>query len=95
MAVVVKVPLGFLPATGGRLLVTVEAATVGEAIDALAAAYPDLAGRIRDPGTQGPRPLRRGVKAFVAGTDVKRLDGLATRLRDGDRVDVVAAISGG
>jgi molybdopterin converting factor small subunit len=95
MAVTVKVPLGFLSATGGRLLVTVEAATVGDALDALASLYPGLAGKLRDAGTEGPRPLRRGVKAFVGGTDVRRLAGLSTPLRDGDRVDVVAAISGG
>ena len=95
MPVTVKIPLGFLSATGGRLLVDVEAGTVAEALDAVVAAYPDLAGKIRDAGPGGSGGLRRGVRVFVGRQDIRRTQGLATVVHDGDRVAVVAAVSGG
>ena len=95
MPVTVKIPLGFLSATGGRLLVDVEARTVAEALDAVVAAYPDLAGKIREAAPGAGGALRRGVRVFVGAQDIRRAQELATAVRDGDRVSVVAAISGG
>ena len=95
MPVTVKVPLGFLSATGGRQHVDADGRTVGEVLDSLVAAFPDLAGKIRETAPDGERPLRRGVRVFVGALDIRRAEGLATAVRDGDRVAVVAAISGG
>jgi molybdopterin converting factor small subunit len=67
--------------------VTVEAATVAEAIDRLEERWPGLRDRLCEPG---PR-LRRHINVYV---DRERAD-LATTLGDGSRVDVIAAISGG
>ncbi len=67
--------------------VTVEAATVAEAIDRLEERWPGLRDRLCEPGPS----LRRHINVYV---DRERAD-LATRLDDGSRVDVIAAISGG
>jgi molybdopterin converting factor small subunit len=67
--------------------VTVEAATVAEAIDLLEERWPGLRDRLCEPGPS----LRRHINVYV---DRERAD-LATTLDDGSRVDVIAAISGG
>ena len=97
MPIDVKVPLGFLHLTGGRLRVEVEAATVGLALESLVRDSPSLAGMLteEDAGGGESARLKRGVRVFVNGRDVRRLDRLDTALADGDRVAVVAAISGG
>ena len=65
----------------------VDAATVADALAELDARFPGLRDRICEPG---PR-LRRHIHVYV---DRERAD-LASPLRGGARVDVIAAISGG
>jgi len=65
----------------------VEAATVNEAIDRLNERWPGLRDRLVEPGPQ----LRPHINVYV---DRER-GGLDTKLADGSRLDVIAAISGG
>jgi molybdopterin synthase sulfur carrier subunit len=67
--------------------IEVEADTVGGAIDQLDERWPGLRDRLCEPGPA----LRRHINVYV---DRERAD-LATALRAGSRVDVIAAISGG
>jgi molybdopterin synthase sulfur carrier subunit len=67
--------------------VTIEAGTVGEAIDRLEERWPGLRDRLCEPGPT----LRRHINVYV---DRERAD-LSTPLGAGSRVDVIAAISGG
>src|SRR5919201_325399 len=60
--------------------VTVEGATVGEALDNFEAAYPGLKGCLRD--EQGS--IAPYVSVFVDGEDVRRLDGLNTPVDGAD-----------
>ncbi|GAB4098653.1 MoaD/ThiS family protein [Sinomonas halotolerans] len=94
MAVTVVVPSVLAAAAGGRSSLEVpaaEARTVGEALDAVGREYPILGRRLRNErGT-----LRRHVNAYVGGEDVRRLEGLATPVRDGQEVLVVQSIAGG
>lgn len=82
-----------LPPTLPRLFgdlprrVEVDAASVGEAIDALEARWPGLRDRLCEPGPA----LRPHIHVYV---DRERA-ALETALRPGSRLDVVAAISGG
>jgi molybdopterin synthase sulfur carrier subunit len=69
---------------------TVEGATVGEALDNLEAAYPGLKGCLRD--EQGS--IAPFVSVFVDGKDVRRLDGLNTPV-DGADLSIVPAAAGG
>lgn len=91
MAVTVRVPTQLRALTGGAGEVAVEATTVGEALKALDAAHPGLAGRVFDPGGQ----LRRFVNVFVADEDIRFKDGLDTPVADGETVSIVPAVAGG
>jgi len=65
----------------------VDATTVDEAIERLNEQWPGMRDRLCEPGPQ----LRRHINVYV---DRERA-GLDTRIEDGSRVDVIAAISGG
>ncbi len=71
--------------------VEAEGATVGEALAALAAEYPDLKHQIYEDDAK----LRGFVNVFVDGTNIKKLDGLATPVAPGAVVTLVPAIAGG
>ena len=94
VGVVVRVPGALRNLCGGagslpfRLLAP---ATVSDVVDAIGRSHPPLERRIRD--EQGV--LRPHVNLFVGDDDVRALDGLATVLRPGTELSILAAISGG
>jgi molybdopterin converting factor small subunit len=90
MASTIRIPSALRATTGGQARVSVEAATVGEALDTLEADYPALKGRLRD--DQGS--VARFINLFVGGEDVRLLDGLSTPL-DGAELSIVPAVAGG
>lgn len=72
---------------------TVEAngGSVRSILDELEGKYPRLTGKIRDEtGT-----IRRFVRVFVNGDDVRGLQGLDTPVAGADRVDILHSIAGG
>lgn len=71
---------------------TVDAATVGEAIDELAERYgDDFSDQLLDDDGE----LRRFVNLYVNGDDVRHGDGLDTPIEEDDEVSVLPAVSGG
>jgi molybdopterin converting factor small subunit len=76
---------------GGTRKVTIEASTVGEALDALPAAAPGLRERIRD--EQGR--IRAHLNVFHNEEEIGGAGGESSSLRDGDVVHLVPAMSGG
>ena len=76
---------------GGARDVTLDAATLREALEALIRAHPSLAERMRDEHGR----LRRHLSLFVNDEDARFLGGEDTRLSDGDIVHVIPALSGG
>lgn len=70
---------------------TVTGRSVAEALDSLDAQFPGLADRIR---TELNEP-RKHILIYVNDTEVRELDGLRTALKDGDKLFIVAAVSGG
>lgn len=76
---------------GGTRDVTLEAATLREALEALVRAHPTLAERLRDEHGR----LRRHLSLFVNEEDARFLGGEDTTLSDGDIVHVIPALSGG
>jgi len=90
MSVTVKIPTQLRVATGGQSEVEVEGSNVGEALDAVFAAYGDLRERITQDGT-----LRRFVNVYVSGEDIRFQQGLETQINEGDEVTILPAVAGG
>jgi sulfur-carrier protein len=90
MSVTVKIPTQLRAATGGEAEVEVEGSNVGEALDAVFAAYGDLRERITQDGT-----LRRFVNVYVEGEDIRFQQGLETAINEGDEVTILPAVAGG
>ena len=90
MSVTVKIPTQLRPATDGEAVAEVDGATVGEVLDALYDRYAELRSRIAEDGG-----LRRFVNVYVGDEDIRFLDGLETRVSDGDVVTILPAVAGG
>ena len=91
MAVRVKIPTQLRAAAGGAAEASVAGGTVGEVLDALYAEHGELRARIA--GDDGE--LRRFVNVYLAGEDIRFLDGLATPVPDGSEVTILPAVAGG
>lgn len=74
----------------GRKEFTVDGATVGAVVEALATDHPVVAERVLDDGT-----VRGQVQVFVDGRKIGPLDGLETALEGDERVQITEAMSGG
>ncbi|GAA0193757.1 ubiquitin-like small modifier protein 1 [Halobaculum roseum] len=68
-----------------------DAATVGEALDALVDAYPALAARVLDEDGD----LRGHVNLLRNGRDVREAEGLDTSVDDDDELALFPPVSGG
>jgi molybdopterin synthase sulfur carrier subunit len=90
MSVRVKIPTQLREATDGESVAEVDGSTVGEVLDALYTRYGELRSRIAEDGG-----LRRFVNVYVAGEDIRFLDGLETSVNDGDEVTILPAVAGG
>lgn len=87
---IIKLPTQLRDVAGGNAEVTVEGATVGEALEALFGQYEELRGRITEDGE-----LRRFVNVYLAGEDIRYLDGLETALPAGAELTILPAVAGG
>jgi sulfur-carrier protein len=91
MAVLVKIPAQLRSAAGGAAETEVDGATVQEVLDGLSERFEELRGRIYDEdGT-----LRRFVNVYLAGEDIRFLNGLATPVADGSELTILPAVAGG
>jgi MoaD family protein len=91
MAVTVYVPTPFRRATNNKDRVNVEADSVGEALDGLEKTYEGLRGLVRtEDGEVHPH-----VNIYVNSEAIEALQGLGTRLQDGDEVTIIPALAGG
>ncbi|MDQ3777785.1 MAG: MoaD/ThiS family protein [Actinomycetota bacterium] len=84
--VVVRLPSLLAAQAGGRATFDLEAETVGQALRELPVA--DL---LLDESGE----LRRLVNVYLDGEDIRRRDGLNTRLDGADELRVIAAVAGG
>jgi sulfur-carrier protein len=91
MAVVVKIPTQLRAAAGGEAETQVDGATVQEVLDGLFDRFGELRTRLYD--EQGS--LRRFVNVYLAGEDIRFLDGLATPVKDGAELTILPAVAGG
>jgi MoaD family protein len=91
MTVVVKIPTQLRAAAGGEAQAEVEGTTVQEVLEGLFERHGELRARIADDDGS----LRRFVNVYVAGEDIRFLDGLATPVSDGSEVTILPAVAGG
>jgi MoaD family protein len=91
MTVVVKIPTQLRAAAGGETETEVDGATVQEVLDGLFARHDELRSRISDDDGS----LRRFVNVYLAGEDIRFLDGLQTPVADGAELTILPAVAGG
>ena len=91
MSVTILIPTALRSFVDRKSEVEVEGSTVGEALANLAGQYPDLKHQIYEDHVK----LRGFVNVFVDGTNIKKLNGLETKLAQGATVMLVPAIAGG
>lgn len=91
MPVKVRIPTPLRTLTAGNDIVSVEAATVGEALDALETAHPGIKSKLCDESGR----VRRFVNIFANDEDIRFLDDLGTAVSPGDELSIVPAIAGG
>ena len=92
MPIQVKIPAPLRPLTQNQSEVVVEGvATVQAAMEELSRRFPGLRERLLD----DKGALRRYVNVFRNEEDIRAGVGLATALREGDKLTIVPAIAGG
>lgn len=89
--IMIRIRMPLRSYTEGTDEIPVHAATVGDALTGLGAAHDGILTRVLSPEGE----LRQFVNVFVGGRNVRSLDGLATRLSDGDVVSIIPAVAGG
>jgi molybdopterin synthase sulfur carrier subunit len=91
MPVLVKIPTQLRAAAGGEAEALLDGATVQEVLDGLFERHDELRTRLYD--DEGG--LRRFVNVYVAGEDIRFLDGLKTPVKDGAELTILPAVAGG
>jgi sulfur-carrier protein len=91
MTVVVKIPTQLRAAAGGESEAEVSGETVQEVLDGLFARHEELRARLADEDGS----LRRFVNVYLAGEDIRFLDGLSTPVADGSELTILPAVAGG
>jgi molybdopterin synthase sulfur carrier subunit len=91
MSVRVRIPTTLRSLSGGSSEVEVEGSTVGEVLGNLDAAHPGFRDRLLD----DDGGLRRFVNVFVADEDIRFLEGVDTKVADGQTLSIVPAVAGG
>jgi molybdopterin converting factor small subunit len=91
MAVAVKIPTQLRAVVGGAAELEGSGGTVAEVLDSVYSEHGELRERIA--GEDGE--LRRFVNVYLAGEDIRFLDGLATPVPDGAELTILPAVAGG
>jgi molybdopterin synthase sulfur carrier subunit len=93
MAIEVRIPTILRTYTGGEKAVEGGGATLAELFTDLETRHTGIKARIVDESTGGE--LRRFVNVYLNDEDVRFLDGINTKLTDGDNVTILPAVAGG
>ena len=91
MSIALTVPTILRTYTGGVADVTVNGATLAEALADLDAQYPGIGTRVLDDSGK----LRRFVNVYVNDDDVRFLQDLDTPTPDGTSISIIPAVAGG
>ncbi len=91
MAVEIKLPTVLRAAADGQPSVSVEGATVGDVFTTLVEKYPGLRANLLDDAGG----MHKFVNVYKDDDDIRYLDGLDTKLADGDVLTILPAVAGG
>jgi len=91
MPVEVKLPTMLRAQADGQATVALEGDTVGAVFNALVERYPGL----RDNLLDASGGLHKFVNVYKDDDDIRYLDGLDTKLADGDVLSLLPAVAGG
>ena len=91
MSVEIKLPTVLRAHADGQSTVTVDGATVGEVFDALIQRYRALRGNLLDDAGG----LHKFVNVYKDDDDIRYLDGLDTKVGNGDVLSILPAVAGG
>ena len=91
MAVEIKLPTVLRAQADGLATVEIDGATVGVVFTALTERYPGLRGNLLDDGGA----LHKFVNVYKDDDDIRYLDGLDTKVADGDVLSILPAVAGG
>ncbi|MEU7280874.1 MoaD/ThiS family protein [Streptomyces sp. NPDC045431] len=90
MAIEVRIPTILRTYTDGAKAVEGNGETLADLFADLETRHAGIQGRIVDEGE-----LRRFVNVYLNDEDVRFLDGIKTKLSDGDNVTILPAVAGG
>ena len=90
MAITVRIPTPLRTLTQGKDEVAAAGNNVREIIDDLERNYPGLKDRLCD-----EKGVRRFVNIYQNEEDIRFLESLDTKVKDGDSISIVPAIAGG
>lgn len=91
MSIKVRIPTPLLKLTHQKREVQADGSNIKELIENLEKNYPGIKERICDDTGK----VRRFINIYINEEDVRFLDGEETKLKDGDDVSIIPAISGG
>jgi len=91
MKIEVRIPSPLKSLTGGKGVVQGKGSNVGEVIQEILSAYPEMRERLCD--EKGD--VRRFINIFLNNEDIRFLDNLDTPLTEGDSLSIIPAIAGG
>jgi sulfur-carrier protein len=91
MAVEIKLPTVLRAQADGQTSVSVDGATVGDVFAKLVEEFPGLRGNLLDDAGG----LHKFVNVYKDDDDIRYLDGLDTKVADGDVLSILPAVAGG
>ncbi|HTL83881.1 MAG TPA: ubiquitin-like small modifier protein 1 [Acidimicrobiia bacterium] len=91
MPVEIKLPTVLRAQADGQASVSIDGATVGEAFTKLIEQFPGLRGNLLDDAGG----LHKFVNVYKDDDDIRYLDGLDTKVGDGDVLSILPAVAGG
>jgi molybdopterin/thiamine biosynthesis adenylyltransferase/molybdopterin converting factor small subunit len=91
MSVEVRIPSPLKSLTGGKDVILSKGGTVGEVIQEVISAYPQLRERLCDENGD----VRRFINIFLNDEDIRFMKNFETPVNDGDRLSIIPAIAGG
>lgn len=87
----VLVPTPLRRFTGGNSKVNAAGDNIGVVIQAVDQQYPGVAGKVLDDDGN----VKRFINIFVNDDEIRTLQGLATPVKESDRISIVPAMAGG